>query len=243
MHAGPFLRAHAYGDCVTGGLIAAIGACGSYGTASVFQAVAAQRNAGQPLNRRTFGRIAGQLPYVVGLGLDLAGFVLNVIALQSLPLFLVQSLVAASVAVTAVVAVPVLGVGLHRRALVGVLGVLVGLVLLAAAAKPGPAHVLARSAQWVLLVGLPVTALVTAAIARRPGPRTGPLLAGCAGCGFAAVAVAARSLRPATPWWHLVLSPCVWAIVGFGLLAIIAFTAALTRGSVTVATAVMSAVE
>jgi drug/metabolite transporter (DMT)-like permease len=228
---------------VTAGLLAAIGACGSYGTASVLQAVAAQRQIGQPLDLRTLTAIVGRLVFVVGVGLDLAGFALNVVALQSLPLFLVQSLVAASVAVTAVLAVAMLRLAVHPRALLGLACVLVGLVLLAAAAKPGPAHALSHAAQWTLVGMLPIVGVATVAAARRGGRLSSPLLSGGAGCSFAAVAIAARSLTLRSLWWHVGLSPCALAIVGFGVVGLAAFTAALARGSVIAATAVMSAME
>ena len=46
--------------------------------------------------------------------LDLVGAVAAAVALQHLPLFIVESCIAASIAVTAVIAVPVLGIQLHR---------------------------------------------------------------------------------------------------------------------------------
>jgi hypothetical protein len=57
------------------------------------------------------------------------------------------------------------------------------------------------------------------------------------------VGVAARGLVLPHPWWHAVTTPAVWTIVGFGLLALLSFAAALQRATVTAAAAVMSAVE
>ena len=57
-----------------------------YGVATVLQAIGARRTPRAGLHVRLLARLARQLPYVVGLVLDLAGFVLVVVALHSLPL-------------------------------------------------------------------------------------------------------------------------------------------------------------
>jgi len=118
-----------------------------------------------------------------------------------------------------------------------------GLALLAVSAKPGPAQPLTQSAQWLLLAMLPVCALIGSTAARGHSAAAGVALAAVAGAGFGAVGIAARGLEVPHPLWHAVTLPAVWAIVGFGGLAVLAFAAALQRGAVTVAAAVMSAVE
>jgi len=70
-----------------------------------------------------------------GLTVDLLGFVFSVIALQLLPLFLVQAIVAASVGVTAVI-VALSGRPLGRPAWVALCASLGGLVLLAVSSEP-----------------------------------------------------------------------------------------------------------
>lgn len=228
---------------MTAGLTAAVGACLCYGVGSVLQALAATRARGQALNARGFLRIGRQLPYVAGLTLDLAGFVLNVVALRSLPLFLVQSLIAASVGVTAAVAIPVLGARMRLTEALELCLLVAGLTLLALGARPGAGHPLPLAGQWALLALLPVMASASALVARRGGTASVVLLAACAGADFGAVGVAARGLTYPHPWWRLGTELGAWAILGFGLLAMLTFTAALHRGSVTVATAVMSGVE
>lgn len=228
---------------MTAGLAAAVGACLCYGVGSVLQALAAGRARGQELNARGFLAIGRQLPYVTGLTLDLAGFLLNVVALRSLPLFLVQSLIAASVGVTAAVAIPVLGARMTRTEAIELFVLVTGLSLLALGARPGSARPLPLAGQWALLALLPVMASVSVVVARRGRGASVILLAACAGADFGAVGIAARGLTYPHPWWRLVTELGAWAIVGFGVLAVLSFTAALHRGSVTTATAVMSGVE
>lgn len=226
------------------GLLTALAAAFCYGTGSVLQAVGARRAApAAGLDPRLLVRLVQQLPYLIGLGLDLAGFVFDVVALQFLPLFCVQALIAGSVGVTALGAVVVLHARLHRREVAALAALIVGLALLAAGSQPGPADPLGAVGQWVLLAAVVPTAL--AAVAASKGRGRGALigLAVCAGVAFGGLAVAARGLALPHPLWLLVTVPAAWALVAFGGLGTLTFAAALQRGSVTVASAVMFAVE
>ena len=83
--------------------LAAVVACLGYGVATVLESVGARR-AAQVAGLTGLALVVKQLPYLLGLGLDVIAFGANVVALQQLPLFLVQSIVAASVGVTAIIA-------------------------------------------------------------------------------------------------------------------------------------------
>ncbi|MFL6112502.1 MAG: hypothetical protein ACJ786_14275, partial [Catenulispora sp.] len=110
-------------------MLLAAGAACCYGVGSVLQAVAANRTAAvEVLDPRLLVRLAGQLSYLAGLGLDALGFVLDLLALRTLPLFLVQSVIAGSVGVTAIFAAVVLHIRLRRAEVVALLTLLVGLV-------------------------------------------------------------------------------------------------------------------
>src|SRR3954469_23577154 len=82
-------------------LVAALGCAVCYGTGSVLEQVGARRErTATSIDPRLLLRLAGQAPYVAGLALDGVGWALSLLALRTLPLFLVQSAVAASIAVT-----------------------------------------------------------------------------------------------------------------------------------------------
>ncbi len=83
--------------------VAAFVALLGFGVGSVLQSVCAKSTA-EATGLAGVARILRQLPYLVGLGLDGVGFLGNVVALQRLPLFLVQSILVGSVGVTAVIA-------------------------------------------------------------------------------------------------------------------------------------------
>jgi hypothetical protein len=80
-------------------------AAAAYGLATILQAVGTRRvAAGAGLDVRLLVRLSRSAPYVAGLALDAAAFALTVVALRHLPVYLVQSAVAANLAVVAVLA-------------------------------------------------------------------------------------------------------------------------------------------
>lgn len=221
--------------------IAAIIACLAYGVATVLQSVGARRAA----TATGVGGVVGivtQLPYLAGLALDGLGFVGNVIALRELPLFLVESIVAGSVGVTAVIAV-LRGEKLGGRdwAALGVLGV--GLVLLSISAEPAAADATSATRDWIIL-GCAVLPLVLGLIGYRlKGPSSVVLLSVAAGLGFSGVAVASRAMGSDPIGWGLLASPLLWSIIAYGVLAVGFFGVALQRGKVTVVAAVTFVIE
>jgi hypothetical protein len=86
--------------------------------------------------------------------------------------------------------------------------------------------------------------LVGALAAGVRSPRGGgALLAGTAGLGFAVVGIAARALELPSPLWRVLAEPLLWALGVGGVVAILAYAAALQRTAVTVVAAVTFAVE
>lgn len=226
------------------GLLGAFAAAIFYGFGSVLQAVAAARTrSGAALDPRLLARLLTQGPYLAGVGLDAVGFVASVLALRTLPLFLVESAVASSIAVTAVLAARFLHVTLHRAQVLALAAVAVGLVLLAASAQPDAGRALTTRGGYVLAGGVVLTVVVAALSARLPAGRAGAVLAADAGLAFAGVGVAARTVVLPHPLWHLAGDPVAWSLAAYGVLGMLLFSGALQRGSVTTATAITFAVE
>ena len=140
-------------------LMAAAVAAVAYGAATVLQSVGVSRFATDP--EGSWGRRlwAGR-PYAVGLGLDAVGFAASLVALQTLPLFVVESAIASSVGVTAALSAVLLKVRLTlaERWALAVIGV--GLVSLAGSASEGPAVRPEAVAPLLLLALVPVVAMV-----------------------------------------------------------------------------------
>ena len=224
------------------GLLGALAAAVLYGVGTVLQSVGLRRGSAV---------VEGAWPdrawaarwYAVGLALDGLGFLASVVALRTMPLFVVESAVASSVAVTALLAVLFLGVRLARRETVALLGVAAGLVALASSADPAPAVGLAAAARWlVLLLVVPLAALGWWAY-RLPARTGAPLFAVVAGLGFGGTGIAARAVAVPDPWWRVVLDPLFWALLLFSAVALVAFGWALQRGSVTTTSAITFTVE
>lgn len=221
--------------------IALIVSCLGYGTASVLQSIGARRVA-TATGLTGLASIAAQLPYLVGLGLDVVAFLTNLIALQELPLFLVQTVLAASIGVTAVLAF-LRGAVLTWKdwASLGLLGA--GLVLLGLSAAPEAATGISQLADWLILASTLLPVAVLAVGIRLPARPAGLVLAAAAGLGFSGVAVAARGISADRLDRSLLADPLLWTIVLQGGLALVAFALALQRAAVTTVTAVTFIVE
>ncbi|HEY5075866.1 MAG TPA: hypothetical protein VIJ48_00040 [Acidimicrobiia bacterium] len=225
-------------------LVCALVANLSYGFGTVLQALGARRTstAGH-LDVMLFARLSRQLPYLGGLALDAVGFIASIIALRTLPLFVVQAAIAGSVGVTAMTAVFVFGFRLRTSDTLAIAVLIVGLGLLGASARGHHGAHLSHLGGWLLLIGVFVVASGGIIAARLPDPRGAIGLAACAGLGFTGTAVAARALHVPTPTWRVMLEPVAIALVLYGVCGMLMFASALQRGSVTATSAVMFAVE
>ena len=227
---------------MTLGLLSALAAAVLYGAGTILQAVGVRRAAAAE-GERLWRRVRAGRLYVLGLVLDSVGFLASIAALRTLPLFVVESAIASSVAVTAGLAVVFLRARLTRREVVALVAVGIGLVALAASARAEAAAPLSGPAPWLLLgSALPIGGL--GAVGLRLGGSPGAAsLAATAGLGFGGVGIAARVVDIPSAPWRLVLDPVSWALAVFSLIAITAYAAALQRGSVTTVAAMTFAVE
>lgn len=221
--------------------VAAVLACLGYGVASVLQSVGARR-AAAVAGASGLAAIVVQLPYLAGLAADAVAFGANVVALRELPLFLVQSVVTASVGVTAVLA-SIRGERLRGRDW-GALAVLgLGLVLLCLTATAERAVRVPPTTQWLILLSVVVPLVVALVGLRLTGATSAVVLAAAAGLAWSGVAAASRGLSAEAVRWDLLAHPLVWTVVVQGLLGGGCFALALQRGSVTRVSAVTFMLE
>jgi len=219
------------------GLVMAIASAVCYGTASVLQAIAARRApASDHVDPRLLVRVVGQWPFLAGLALDGLGFVAQFVALRSLPIFLVQAALAASLAVTAVVAIPVLKLRLGAPQWAAVAGVCVGLALLGVSAGRENAELPSWGFRIGLVVSVPVLALVGWLANKLPDPARAVTLGLVGGLFFGIVALAARSISD-VEWTRWFAGPELYTLVVAGCLAFLFYTIGLQRASVTTVTA------
>jgi drug/metabolite transporter (DMT)-like permease len=225
-------------------LVCALVANVTYGLGTILQALGARRaSTAAGLDLALFGRLARQRFYIAGLGLDAIGFLASLVALHTLPLFVVQAAIAGSVGVTALAAVVVFGYRLRAADKIAIAALIAGLVLLGASAQGDDAARLSNLGGWLLLAGVAVVVAAGVFAARMPDPRGGLTLAACAGLGFTGTAIAARALHVPTPLWHIAFSPIAIALLLYGACGMLMFASALQRASVTASSAVTFAVE
>ena len=226
------------------GLAGALLAALCYGVATICQSVATQKTAATAgLDPRLLARLFGQPLYVAGLLLDVVAFACSALALRTLPLFLVQAAVAASVGVTALLAVRLLGVRLGRPERWALLAVGLGLVLLGLSAQAEAARPVGDRVGWALLVGVALLLAVGLVLGRQAGPQAAMGVAAAAGLAFGGAGIAARVLVVPENKWQLLTEPSAVALVGFGLLGTLLFATALQRGSAISTAAITFSVE
>jgi drug/metabolite transporter (DMT)-like permease len=187
------------------------------------------------LDPRLLPRLARQPVFLAALALNGVGFLLHVAALETLPLFFVQAVIAGSVAVTALLSVRVLRTPLGRPQQAAVALVVLGLVLLGLSAGTGEAEGGAVGRPIVLLGVVLAIVAVAAVVRRRPGAAV--VLGLLAGTGFGVVAVCARLLPDGAR--AVLTSSTAGVLVLAGTVAFVVYSAAMQRGSVTTATAAM----
>ncbi|MFH9708156.1 hypothetical protein ACH4MW_20535 [Streptomyces luteogriseus] len=219
-------------------MVCALGAAVCFGTATVLQAIAARSAAatGPGGDVALLWRALRQWRYLAGLALDGLGFVLQILALRSVPIYAVGAALAASLAVTAVVAARLLKVRLSRVEWAAVAVVCAGLALLGLAAgaegdEEGPAWL-----TWAMLGAAAGVLLLGAAAGRLPERGRALTLGLGAGLGFGVVEVSVRLIEGFSPG-ELFPNPATYALLLGGGAAFLLLTSALQRGSVTTATA------
>lgn len=239
MARGPLTGPSFYCPYVIFGMVCALGSALCYGTATVLQAMAARAAAAT----RPSGDVVLLLRalrhwrYLLGLALDGLGFGLQIVALELVPIYAVGAALAASLAVTAVVAAWLLGIRLSRVEWTAVAVVCAGLAMLGLASgaegtEPGPGWL-----DWLMLGTAGAVLLLSAVGGRLPErARAGTLGLG-AGFGFGVVEVSVRLVDEFSSPAALLTDPAVYALLLGGGAAFLLLTSALQRGSVTAATA------
>jgi drug/metabolite transporter (DMT)-like permease len=235
-------------------LVAALVSALCYGVAAVMQAMAIRSATRRPARIRDGSpaadrvdpgllvRLLGQWRFVASLGIDIIGFLAQLVALRRLPLFAVQAVIASNLAVTAVCAAWLMRVRLSLREWLAVAGVVIGVGLLGSSAGAQGAAVVGSGFQIALMVTVAGVAVAGAAAARLPSPARTPVLGACAGLGYAVLAVAARILPGFSPQ-QLVRNPATYTLAAAGIVSFMLYATALEGGSVTVATAAVVLVE
>ncbi|MEV7240161.1 DMT family transporter [Streptomyces sp. NPDC093248] len=220
-------------------MVCALGAAVCFGTATVLQAMAAREaGTGGGGEVALLLRALRRWRYLAGLALDGLGFLFQIAALRSIPIYAVSAALASSLAVTAVVAARLLRTRLSGTEWGAVGVVCAGLAMLGLASGPEGAEGGSPALRWTMLATAAGMAVLAVLGGRLTGRMRALVLGLGAGFGFGVVEVAVRlidSLRPA----GLLTNPASYALLIGGGAAFVLLTSALQRGSVTTATAGM----
>lgn len=233
-------------------LIAAIVAAVCYGVAAVMQAIAVRAASNRRPDHSVAGgarvdpgllvRMLSQWRFVASIGLDMLGFVGQLIALQKLPLFMVQAVVASNLAVVAVVSTRVIGVRLEPREWLAVTGVVAGVGLLGSSAGAEGATHVGTMFKLALILATGGLGLIGVAAAKLREPYRTVALGTTAGLGYGVLSIAARVLNGFQPL-ELLKDPAAYAIAAAGIISFMFYATALEGGSVTTATAAVVLAE
>jgi len=235
-----------------GSLLAALLSAICYGVAAVMQAIAVRAasnrsaevvgEAGQGVDPGLLVRMMRQGLFLASIAIDLLGFVAQLVALRELPLFAVQAIMAANLAVTAVCAAWIMKARLSLREWLAVAGVVIGVALLGLSAGAQGAAKVGSAFQLGLIVAVAAVGIIGFAVARLPNPVRTPALGAIAGLGYAVLAVSARILPGFAPL-QLVKSPAAYTLAAAGIVSFLLYATALEGGSVTTATAAVVLAE
>lgn len=224
--------------------LAAAGVAVCNGVAAVLEKVGAGQEARATSARLgLLWRLRGNLPYLLGVALDLLAWVLTLVAVHTLPLFVAQPIIAFSVVVTALVDHFVFKNKLAVKIRLAILVILAGLILLALVASPEKASAISYNVRWFIILAPVVLAIVGTVFSRVQEAYATVVLAGTSGLAFGGTSVVGRVINFSHPYWRTLYDPLAWAILAYGLVGILFFTIALQRASATVVNAAMIACE
>lgn len=185
--------------------------------------------------------------YVAGLGCMFAGFVFGALALRTMPLFAVQAGRSSSLAVTAVLAVLMIGARLKGRDMAAIVAVGLGLVAVSFASRHGHSRLQLEGLGRLLpLVGVLLLLWLGQLLARRREAWVGPVLGVLAGSCFSVVGLCVRALAGGVHhhgWEALLHRPLLWTIPVAGFAGLHLSTVALTKSSVVAVTSALIASE
>ena len=214
----------------------------AYGVANFLQSVAAARvSVHAKLDPGLLLKLAGHRVYVAGLFCQLAAFLFAFFARRDLPLFLVQTAVAAGLGVTVLLGVAFLR-WRHPVSEVVLLGTLVfGLAALIISAEVSQARPLNGTEILALALSVPIVGVLGRAAVRLHGAPGSVALGALSGLSFGAVAIASRPLASAHSAGAFVTDPLLYILLAHTVVGQLLLGLAMQRGSTTAAVAAMDA--
>ena len=225
-------------------LLSAVGVALCNGTAAVLEKISADKHARvKSLPISLLAKLVSDWPYLVGILLDLVAWPLTLIAVHTLPLYVVQPIVALSVVVTFMIEKVILRRTIPLKHLISISVILLGLVLLSLNASTEKAHPVSSLIKWLIVFAPLALAGLGSVFAKSMSNYSSALLAAIGGIAFGGTAITGRMLVLSHPYIHVLISPILWSLVAYGLVGILAFTVALQRHHASIVNTTMVAFE
>lgn len=214
----------------------------AYGVANFLQAVAAGRvDHHDDLHPGLLLRLATHRTYLIGLACQFLGFLFAFLARADLPLFLVQTAVAAGLGVTAILGVALLK-WRHPPSEIALLILLgAGLAALIVSAAPSVSNDLGTAEIVALAGAVALIGVLGRLAARLRGAVASVALGSLAGLAFGAVAVSSRPLATVGSAGEFVTNPLLYILLAHSVVGQLLLGLAMQRGSTTAAVAAMDA--
>jgi hypothetical protein len=214
----------------------------AYGVANLLQSIAAARtHLHTAFSPRLLLRLGRHKIYLVGLVCQFSGFLLAFLARKDLPLFLVQSAVAAGLGVTTLLGVLILKWKLPTSEVALLVVLSAGLAGLVLAAKPAPSRQLGMAGDVGLAAVLLAIGVAGFFAVRLHGAPGSVALGSLAGLAFASAAVASRPLAGVHSVHEFVTDPLLYLLIAHSIVGQLLLGMAMQRGSTTAAVAAMDA--
>ena len=213
----------------------------AYGVGAVLQGIGAKNTEKDHEGSRGLFSILRHPYSLAGLALDAVAWLLSRIALHDLPLFAVQTVLAASLAVTVGLSHRLLHTPKRRSDTVAIACTGVGLILVGLAARARPATEPTDAFNTMMFIALPIIVITgIIAVRKKFAP---PLLGALSGLSFGFSALSARAMFEVHGFREIIEHRFLYVMIAYGALGIILFTRGVERGQVAAVTAAMWAAE
>lgn len=217
----------------------------SYGIATVLEQQAAMSNKRiDSLKVSHFTSLVRRRLYILGLILDLVGWLSFLVAARRLPLFLCFAFVASSLVVTAIIFKVIYKSKMTSLEKLAICSSVVGMVLLSICAQPSAARKVSKVFEACLIVAPVIIAVIgSVSLKKDNNSNSSVILSILAGLTFAATGVISRIVKFRHITLSLLFKPLIIALIIYGLLGMIYLAAALQRDRVNKVNSVLYSVE
>ena len=211
------------------------------GTAAVLQKISADKeNNTNSLDVGLLWKLAQDKPYIIGLTLDLVGWVLTLIAVHYLPLFLVEAILAFALVVTALIERLFRHQHISIRSYMMIGVIVLGLVLLIIASSSQFAKPISDLVRYLIVFSPIPIVIASYFFAGSKKYLSAIILAVLSGIAFGGTSTAGRIFNFSKPYWNALYNPITLTIIISGILGLLLFSIALQRAKATTVNAAMT---